>query len=105
MDIALAVSYQTAFARTGGSGRTDVLARLVNSGLHHFSAALRGNPLNSSVYKDLGDFYFTQFRPVEAWLLWDFARNIDDKFGSRNNSDLVDQLESGLESNFPDYFR
>lgn len=104
VDIALGNALQPIyFDRTNG-GRPQDIVRIRDQILGHFKAALEGNPLNSSIYKDLGDFYFKQFRPTEAWLLWDLGRDLDAILGSRNNLKFVDKFESRLETNFPEYF-
>lgn len=105
VDVALGNAYQPGFFRTTAAGRRPQdIARASDQILGHFEAAFRGNPLNSSIYKDLGDFYFQQFYPTEAWLLWDMGRDLDAKFGSRNSLDFIDEFETQLEMKFPGFF-
>lgn len=104
VDLALGNAYEPEFIRTSTAGRPQDISRLSDQILDHFETAFRGNPLNSSVYKDIGSHYFRQFYPTEAWLMWDIGRDLDTRFGSRNNLEFIDRLETHLETNFPDYF-
>lgn len=105
LDIALGNALQPIFFNHFAGGTPENISQLGGQILGHFQAALKGNALNSSTYKDLGDFYYRQFRPSEAWLLWDLGRNIDEQFGSRNTLGAIDQFETRLETDFPAYFR
>lgn len=104
IDIALGNAYQTIFFRKFSHAPEQDVERAGAQVINHFQAALEGNPLNSSIYKDLGDFYFRQFLPTEAWLLWDLGRELDVQFGSRNSLVFIDRFEAQLQTHYPEYF-
>ncbi|NNE85823.1 MAG: hypothetical protein HKN28_17815, partial [Alphaproteobacteria bacterium] len=54
VDLALGNAYEPEFIRTSTGGRPQDISRLSDRILDHFDTAFRGNPLNSSVYKDIG---------------------------------------------------
>jgi hypothetical protein len=66
-----------------------------------FAEVLRANPALAGVYKDLGDALFLQFDGVRAWRSWDAGRRIAPAF---ENFRKVDEFETRLAQDFPEYF-
>ncbi len=66
-----------------------------------FLGALKGNPLLTGVWKDLGVTYYQQFQVVNAWRCWDLARTI---VPDHPLLETVDQQEARLVESFPGYY-
>lgn len=66
-----------------------------------FTEALQANPQMASAYKDLGDTFLRGFDMERAWRCWDIGRRMAPRF---TNFGVVNQFETTLAKNYPEYF-
>ncbi len=60
-------------------------------------------PWSSFAFKDLGDTYYSDYDPANAWLAYDLGRAIDKGWRSGPMGSLSD-YEDRLRTQFPDFF-
>lgn len=100
LDLFIANDIVSAYQDRMATAREADKARFSADVIGHFIAALHGNPFLAGTYKDLGEFYFKQFFPQEAWFLWDAGRSLPGRQGP-SLLDAIDVFERGLEQNYP----